>query len=248
MNIPGMGIAHYQLQGGFMVMIKGLLKTTMIDYPGKMASEVFLGGCSMRCPFCHNIELVKDSNELDSISEDEVISFLEKRKKWVDGLVISGGEPTIHRDLPAFIRKVKDAGFLVKLDTNGTNPGMVESLIKEGLVDCIAMDIKSSPEGYEKAAGTKVDIKAIKRSVSIIMKSGLDYEFRTTVVPGIHKKGDIKEIGKWLNGAGKYAIQQFNSGETLDPKLKGKPSFSGKELREMADSVSGFFDVVEVRD
>jgi pyruvate formate lyase activating enzyme len=231
-----------------MVTIRGFVKTTMIDYPGKMASEAFLGGCNMRCPFCHNIELVKGPDGLESISEEEVISFLKKRRKWVDGLVISGGEPTIHRDLPGFIRKAKDEGFLVKLDTNGTNPGMVGNLIKEGLLDCIAMDIKSSPGGYEKACGGKVDMKAIRRSVSLIMNSGLDYEFRTTLVPGIHSSEDVKEIGKWLKGAKKYFIQQFKSGETLDPKLKGKPTFSGKELREMADSVSDCFDVVEVRD
>ncbi len=231
-----------------MVNIKGLLKTTMIDYPGKMASEVFFGGCNMRCPFCHNIELVKDSDKLDSISEDVVMSFLKKRRKWIDGLVISGGEPTIHRDLPEFMKKVKDTGFLVKLDTNGTNPGVIEKLIKDGLIDCIAMDIKSSPDGYDKATGTKVDMKAIRKSVSLIMNSGLDYEFRTTLVPGLHKKEDVREIGKWLKGARKYAIQQFNSGETLDPRLKGRHSFSGKELREMASMVSDCFDVVEVRD
>ncbi len=231
-----------------MVMIKGLLKTTMIDYPGKMASEAFLGGCNFRCPFCHNIELVMDSEELDSMSEEELLSFMKGRRKWIDGLVISGGEPTIHKDLPEFIRKMKGEGFLVKLDTNGTNPGMVEKLIKEGLLDCIAMDIKSSPKGYEKASGVKVDIRAIRKSVSLIMDSGLDYEFRTTLVPELHTSDDVKEIGKWLKGAKKYCIQQFRSEGTLDPGLRGKPSFSGKELREMADSVSDCFDVVEVRD
>jgi pyruvate formate lyase activating enzyme len=231
-----------------MVTIRGLLKTTMIDYPGKMASEVFLGGCNMRCPFCHNIELVKEPGRLDSMSEEEVTSFLRKRRKWVDGLVISGGEPTIHEDLPEFVRKAKNEGFLVKLDTNGTNPGMLENLIKKGLLDCIAMDIKSSPGGYEKASGRKVDIEAIKRSVTLIMGSGLDYEFRTTLVPELHSREDVKEIGKWLKGAKKYCIQQFRSDETLDPKLKGKPSFSGKELNEMAEMVSDCFEVVEVRE
>ncbi len=230
-----------------MVEISGLLKSTVIDYPGKMASEIFLGGCNMRCPFCHNIELVNDPDKLESMSEEEVISFLRKRRKWVDGLVISGGEPTIHRDLPGFIRKVKGAGFLVKLDTNGTNPGMVGKLIKEGLLDCIAMDIKSSPGGYERASGRKIDMNAIRKSVSMIMKSGLDYEFRTTLVPELHNKEDVREIGKWLKGAKKYCIQQFRSGETLDPGLKGKPTFSEKELMEMASMVSDCFDVVEVR-
>jgi len=230
-----------------MVTINGLLKTTMIDYPGKMAAAVFLGGCNFKCPFCHNIDLVKASN-LETISEDEVISFLKERKKWVDGLVISGGEPTIHKDLPEFAKRVKDAGFLVKIDTNGGMPDILKELVSKKLVDYIAMDIKSSPQGYDKASGTKVDIKAIEKSIKIIRESGIDYEFRTTVVPGIHKKDDIKKIGEWLKGSKKYYIQQFRSEETLDPKMKGKPTFSEDDLKEMADLVSGDFDAVEIRD
>jgi pyruvate formate lyase activating enzyme len=176
--------------------VKGFIKNTFIEYPGKIASIVFLPGCNFRCSFCFNPELIFDSDRLDDIDEKEVFDFLEKQRKWIDALVISGGEPTMNSELPEFIKKAKKMGLLVRLYTNGSNPKALKDLIENKLVDSIAMDIKAplNEESYEKITKVKGIVKNVIESVSIIMKSGVDYEFRTTVVPGLHSVHQRREI------------------------------------------------------
>ena len=178
-----------------MVRIKGLQKTSLLDYEPHIASIVFLAGCNLRCGYCQNPELARDDKELNEINEDEVIKFLEQRGKWIEGVCISGGEPTIQKDLPAFIQKIKNLGLKVKLDTNGTNPEMLKVLIEKKLIDYIAMDIKTSEKKYSDLTKTKVNTGNIKKSADIIKKSGIKHEFRITAVPGIVNENDIMEMG-----------------------------------------------------
>lgn len=202
--------------------IKGLQKLTLLDFPGKVACTVFLGGCNMRCPFCHNAPLVLGYGGED-ISEEEFFSFLEKRRGRLEGVCISGGEPTLSPALPEFIRRIRSLGYAVKLDTNGLSPDMLEGLLREGLVDYVAMDIKSSREGYAKASGVPdIDLTKIEKSATLLMKSDTPYEFRTTVVRELHDEGDMVRIGEWLSGAKNYFLQSFlDSGELISDGLHG---------------------------
>lgn len=202
--------------------IKGLQKLTLLDFPGKVACTVFLGGCNMRCPFCHNAPLVLGYGGED-ISEEEFFSFLEKRRGRLEGVCISGGEPTLSPALPEFIRRIRSLGYAVKLDTNGLSPDMLEGLLREGLVDYVAMDIKSSREGYAKASGVPdIDLTKIEKSAALLMKSDTPYEFRTTVVRELHDEGDMLRIGEWLSGAKNYFLQSFlDSGELISNGLHG---------------------------
>ncbi len=227
--------------------IKGLQKTSLIDYPGKLASVIFVGGCNFRCPFCHNAEIVLNPDKMPDISEEETLKFLESRKKWVEGVVLTGGEPTIHKDLPYFIEKIKKLGYPVKLDTNGTNNVMLRQLIKAGFLDYIAMDIKAPPPKYEAAAGVSGGLIDIKESVKDIMASGIKYEFRTTVVPKLHTEADIIEIGKWLNGADKFVIQQFRPVTPINPDYKMEKAYPRTKLDDFADKLRPFIKHVEVR-
>lgn len=214
--------------------ISGLQKLTLLDFPGKMACTVFTYGCNFRCPFCHNALLVTEQNH-DSISEDEFFSFLKKRQGILDGVCISGGEPTLQPDLKEFIVKIKALGYAVKLDTNGSDPRLLESLIKESLIDYVAMDIKNSPEKYSLTCGCNVDIGKIKDSVSVIIESGIDHEFRTTTVREYHSAEDFEAIAQWLEGKSKYFLQHFEDsgnliGENLSP-------FSKEEMLIFADNI-----------
>lgn len=217
--------------------IKGFIKTTFIDYPGKIASMVFLPGCNFRCSFCFNPELIFDSEKIKDIDEKEIFDYLEKQKKWIDGLVISGGEPCLHKDLPEFIRKVKSMGYLVRIYTNGTNPEMLRKLIDEKLIDSIAMDIKASlnEESYEKITCTKGLVENVKKSISLIIGSGIEYEFRTTVVPSIHSEKDIEEIAKSIKGADLLVLQKFLPENALDAKLKKLKTQSDEEMEKLAN-------------
>ncbi len=227
--------------------IRGLQKTTLVDYPGKVASTVFLGGCNMRCPYCHNPSLVFKTAE--RISEEDLLKTLSENKKWIDAVCVTGGEPTIQADFPSFARNLKDLGFLVKLDTNGTNPKMISELINANLLDYIAMDIKGAPEDYEKSCGVNVDIALVKKSTEIIMESSIDYEFRTTVVPGFFDENTAKKIGAWLQGAKKYYLQQFvASGKMIDPKMHEIKPYSKKERKTFAEILKPSFGEVGVRD
>ena len=181
--------------------IKGLQKLTLLDYPERTACTVFLGGCNLRCPFCHNASLVIPEKFGESIPEDEFFAFLSSRVGKLEGVCISGGEPTLHRDLANFIKRIKDMGFLVKLDTNGTNPDMLESLISSHLVDYVAMDIKSSLDDYASAVGiSDFDTSSIEKSIAILRRGDVDFEFRTTVVLGLHTEENLLKIAKWLEG------------------------------------------------
>ncbi len=239
--------------------IGGLQKLTLVDYPGKVAATVFLIGCNFRCPFCQNPELVdqKKIRRGKQISEEDFFNFLKEKRDFIEGVCISGGEPTIHLDLPDFISKIKEMNFLVKLDTNGSNPEVLVKLIKDNLVDFIAMDIKTSIDEaksqkpkvkkYDEATGIKVDLDKIKRSAEIIENSGVDYEFRTTVVPRIVDKSDVEKIGKWLKGAKKIALQQFQNKKVLDKKFQGVRPYGEEKIKEFAKILEENIKEVVVR-
>ena len=232
-----------------MIEIGGLQKTTLIDYPGRLAATVFLIGCNFRCSFCYSAELVlpdKIKNQ-PRISQKEFFSFLKERKGLLEAITVCGGEPCLNKDLPAFIRKIKKFGYLVKLDTNGSNPKMLKKLINEKLVDYVAMDIKAPKEKYMKIVGKSVNIDDIEESINILKQNKVDYEFRTTVVPAIHSKKDIIEIAKWLNPAKKYYLQSFRPEKTIDPKFLKKKPYSKELLLEIKKEISRFFQVCEAR-
>ena len=193
--------------------ICGLNKTTLLDYPGCVAATIFLGGCNFRCPFCHNSDLVLKSGQMTGYEEKEVLAFLKKRRNVLEGVCITGGEPTLHAELPEFISKIKELGYLVKLDTNGSNPEMLKSLVKEKLIDYVAMDVKAPLAKYEKVCGVAVDVEKIKQSVEFLKQGEIPYEFRTTVVKGLHTGEDILEIGRYLHGASKYFLQSYEESE-----------------------------------
>lgn len=215
--------------------IGGLQKVSLLDFPGNIAATVFLSGCNMRCPFCHNAPLVLPERQTDpEIPEQELMDFLQSRKGKLDGVCITGGEPTLYKDLPDLLRRIKAMGFLLKLDTNGTNPNMLSELLQEGLLDYVAMDIKNSPEKYPITCGGD-HLEAVKKSAAILMDSGVEYEFRTTVVQQLHTPEDLEKIGAWLAGAKRYYIQQFvDSGNLIGEGLSA-PSLSELEkLRQAA--------------
>lgn len=250
-----------------MIKIGGLEKTTLIDFPGKVACTVFCLGCNFRCPFCYNSELVlpEKIKKQPKISEKYFFEFLKKRKGLIDGVVLTGGEPTIYKDLPCFAKKIKKFGCLIKLDTNGANPAMLKCLIDKKLIDYAAMDVKaplnaeiqnskdvlrgadSKAQKYNEATGVKVDLNKIKKSIEIIKNSGVDYEFRMTAVPTIHAKEDIVEIAKWIGPAKKFFLQNFRPEKTVDARFKKIKPFPKEFLLEVKKEISEFFDVCEIR-
>lgn len=196
--------------------IRGLQKTTLLDYPGYVASTIFLGGCNFRCPFCHNMELAVDPASVPQISEQEVLSFLESRRGILDGVCITGGEPTLSLGLITFMQQIKSLGYKIKLDTNGYLPHVVKDMLHMNLLDYIAMDIKSSPTGYCTASGLDtVDMDLIKKSIQLIMQSGISYEFRTTIVKEYHDETVMRDIGELINGANAYYLQSFKDSEQV---------------------------------
>lgn len=193
----------------------GLQKMTLLDFPGKIACTVFTYGCNFRCPFCHNRGLVLDG-ATNQYSDADILAFLKMRQGLLDGVCFTGGEPLLHPDLGEFIRRVRDLGFAVKLDTNGSFPERLEALLKEGLLDYVAMDIKSSKEGYAAAVGIEdFDIAPILKSVELLTESGIDFEFRTTVVRELHGEKELQDIGVWLCGDHKYFLQQFKNEQPI---------------------------------
>ncbi len=231
------------------MILGGLQKLTLIDYPGHIAATVFTVGCNFRCPFCHNPELISSIEyRVSSILEDQFFELLQNRKGKLEGVCITGGEPTIQPDIIEFIRKIKDLGYKVKLDTNGMRPDVLRKLYNEKLLDFVAMDIKSDLENYTKAANSKVDLERIKLSVDLIRNSGIDYEFRTTVVPGLHKEEDFAKIGQWLEGSKKYVLQKYeDKGKILDPHLKKKTKGKKMDLEKIARNIGKYFGKVEIR-
>ncbi len=226
--------------------ICGLQKLSMVDYPGKLAATVFTGGCNLRCPFCHNALLVTRLNETPVLSQEEVLDFLSRRTGLLDGVVLSGGEPLMQPDAAAFLRRVREMGFSVKLDTNGCFPRRLDDILKAGLVDYVAMDIKNSPEQYAKTVGLPhVDMNAVEESIALLRRSGVDYEFRTTLVRELHTAKDLTAIGQWLAGSKRYFLQNFvDSGNLISEGFHG---FTPQELQGFAALVWPFFDSVALR-
>ena len=226
--------------------IHGFNKTTLLDYPEHIAATIFTGGCNFRCPFCHNSELVLNPKEQPVIDETEVFDYLEKRRGVLQGVCITGGEPTLQSDLICFIRKVKEMGYLVKLDTNGYRPDILWQLLEEGLLDYAAMDIKASKENYVKAAGVRqLELARIEESVCILKSSTIPYEFRTTVVKGIHEKEEFDAIGRWLAGCSAYYLQAFRENENV--MQDGFSAFACSEMEKMADIARKYIDKVSLR-
>jgi len=204
------------------LIISGVQKLTLLDFPGRTACTVFFAGCNFRCPFCHNAILVERPQEAGSVLEDDFFDFLKMRKGLLDGVAITGGEPTLNKDLPEFMAKIKELGYAVKLDSNGTNPEMLEKIISDGCVDYVAMDIKNCKEKYAQTAG--IDnrfMERIEKSVDILMQKRVDFEFRTTVVKQFHTVEDMIKLSEWIKGDEKYFIQAFkNSGDLIDPNME----------------------------
>ena len=195
--------------------IQGLQKMTLLDFPGKVACTVFLGGCDFRCPFCHNGELL-DGSAPALLDDRELLRFLQGRRGLLDGVAITGGEPLLRKDLPDLLRAVRDLGFAVKVDTNGNHPTALEGLLREGLADYIAMDIKNSPEKYALTVGlSSLDLAPIRRSVELLMNNSVPYEFRTTVVDELHSADDFEAMGQWISGARAYFLQPFTDRDSV---------------------------------
>ena len=232
-----------------MVKIGGLQKLTLIDFPGRLAATVFLTGCNFRCPFCYASELVlpeKIKNQ-PKISEKELFQFLKERKNLIEGVVLCGGEPTTSKNLISLIKKIKKMGFFIKLDTNGSSPEILKKLIDGKLVDYIAMDIKGPKERYSEFAGIKVDIKKIQKSIDILKEGGVDFEFRSTIVPTLHKKEDVIEMAKWIKGAKRYFLQNFRPEKTIDPSFEKIKPYPQEFLLEIQKAISPFFEICQVR-
>lgn len=226
--------------------IYGLNKTTLLDYPKHVAATVFTGGCNFRCPFCHNGGLVAGPGEQSKIPQEEVISFLDKRRKLLEGVCITGGEPTLQRDIVPFVKTVKDMGYLVKLDTNGYKPRVLKELLEEGLLDYVAMDIKASEENYCKASGIdKLVISQIQDSIALLKAATIEYEFRTTVVKGIHTVWEFEKIGQWLKGSKAYYLQQYR--ESPGVLCEGYEAFSKEVMEEMRQLAAKYIDNVWLR-
>jgi len=216
--------------------IAAIQKLSLIDYPDKIAAIIFTSGCNFRCPYCHNPELVNPLPEsFSTVSEAELFQFLEKRQGKIEAVTITGGEPTLYSDLPELIKKIKDLGFLVKLDTNGTNPTMLKKLLTEKLVDYVAMDIKAPFSRYEEVVGRKVDVAAINKSIGLIKSSGIDYEFRSTILPRLFDEKDIKKMAGLIRGAKRYFLQNFtNQGKVLAEDFRTEKGFKSEELKRLA--------------
>ena len=225
--------------------IKGLQKLTLLDYPGRLAATVFLGGCNMRCPFCHNASLVVRPDNTE-ITEDELFAFLESRRGKLSGVCVTGGEPTLNRELPSFISKIRALGYSVKLDTNGTHPEMLESLIRDGLVDYVAMDIKTSIENYGRVSGIPdLDTSKIERSIDLLLSGTVPYEFRTTVVRELHTASDFEAIGRRIEAARAYFLQSFkDSGDLIED---GFSSYSEAEIQGLLDIVKVYIPNAQIR-
>ena len=228
--------------------IIGFIETSLLDWDGHIVASIYLPGCNFRCPYCHNKNAVLNPNSFDEIPIDYIESYISENKDFLDGIVVSGGEPTIHDDLQDLLRKIKGLGLKVKLDTNGTNPDMLEHLISENLIDYIAMDIKAPLNTkYSDAAGVEVNLENIKRSIDLIESSGIDYEFRTTIVSLFLSKDDVYSIISELSGSKKYALQQFRPDYTLDPALSELKPYPSEIIMDLANAAQKVIKTVTVR-
>ena len=228
-----------------MLNIQGLQKTTLLDYPGCVAATVFFGGCNMRCPFCHNMDIVENCQK-PQYSDKDILDFLSKRGGILDGVCITGGEPTLYPELPSFIAKIKELGLKVKLDTNGTNPQMLINLVKDNLIDYVAMDIKSSPAIYGKACGIEnIILTPIKESIDFLLSGNIEYEFRTTAVDEFLPFEAISDIGTLIKGAKRYYLQGYVESEFVPDK--SLHAVSKEKLLQYVQELSKSIDLVEIR-
>lgn len=225
---------------------RGLEKFSLVEWPGKITAIVFTGGCNFRCPFCHNPELVTDLAKTPVYPWEEIEKFLDQKVGWVDAIMITGGEPTIHRDLPQALNFIKAKGYATGIATNGSNPGMLRELIEQKLVDRVCMDIKSSWGKYPEACGEKVDIEKIKESVELIMKSPVEYELKLTLVPGLVNKEDLSKIGESVKGAKKLTLQQFRPLKALDKDYENKVPYCKDDIMKFAKELESFVDEVNL--
>ena len=232
-------------------MIAGLQKMTLLDYPGKVACTVFLQGCNFRCPFCHNSELLPRSGE-EFMTEAEFLTFLRKRRGLLDAVCVSGGEPTLYKELPAFLKAIKDLGYLVKLDTNGSDPQMLKALVADGLVDLVAMDIKNSPARYGETVGlSKIDLAPLEESIRFLMTANADYEFRTTVAAQLHDEASIEEMGAWLSAIvpgkkpEKLFLQRFVDRDTVI--FSGLCAPSEEQMQRFVSLLAPFVEKIAIR-
>lgn len=231
-----------------MIEIKGLIETSFLDWDGKIVSTLYVPKCNFRCPFCHNYGLIFNPEQYETISFEKLESFLVEHKDFLDGICLTGGEPAIYKDLPDFLKKIKDLGLKCKLDTNGSFPEMLKFVIKKNLVDYIAMDVKAPlDKRYEKLAGTSVNLDKIKESIKIIMESGINYEFRTTVVPTLLDKNDIIDIAKAIKGCEKFALQQFQSKNTMSKELRKVKPYTVETLKDILKSLENYVKTVKIR-
>jgi len=227
--------------------IRGWVKTSLIDFPGRIATVLFTSGCNFRCPYCQNSGLVLHPESLPEINPADIFQLLRRRRGLVDGVVITGGEPTLQRDLEDFLRKLKELDLATKLDTNGYRPEVLRELLERGLLDYVAMDIKAPPAKYSLAAGVPIDLRRIEESIGLILSSGIEHEFRTTVVPGIVAPEDIEEMAKTIAGARKCVLQQFRPQGTLDPRFEEVAPYPAQTLQEMARTAGRWVEQTAVR-
>ena len=230
-----------------MFIIGGVQKTTLIDFPGKVAAIVFTQGCNFRCGYCHNPSLLINKSELNNYTEEDFFSFLQTRTGKLDGVVITGGEPTLQSGLYDFIKKIKQMGFAVKLDTNGTNPDVIEKLLNNNLLDYIAMDIKAPLEKYENIVCRNIKQENILRSIHLIIKSKIDNEFRTTVIKSQLSPDDFEKIGQMINGAKRYYMQKFVPSEILDHNLINEQTYTDNEFKTICKNLKKYIEFVNFR-
>lgn len=219
----------------------GLQRLSLIDYPGKLCATIFTAGCNFRCPYCYNEDIVLDYPAMPKVPEDKIIEFLHPRLGFLDGVCVTGGEPTIHRELPKFLGRLKSIGSLVKLDTNGSRPKALAYVMEKGLVNYIALDVKVPLGRYEETVRYRVKPEGLKETIKLIRRSGVDHEFRTTVVPGLLDGDDLEEIAMTLAGSKRYVLQQFRPGKTLCPDFKDVKPYSEAEMRQFRDRVAPYF-------
>lgn len=226
--------------------ICGLQKLTLLDYPGKTACTVFIGGCNFRCPFCHNAELIHPAGFPEEIKPETLLAFLDKRKKILDGVCFTGGEPLMYAEIEELIRRAKALGYAVKIDTNGSFPRRLKSLVRNGFIDYVAMDIKNAPARYAETAGLPgLDLDAVRESVKFLLSGEIDYEFRTTVVREFHTEKDFIEIGRWIQGAKNYFLQGFVDSEYV--LYSGLHSYSKEEITRFTDVLAAWVPNTHIR-
>ncbi len=228
--------------------IIGFIKTSLLDWDGHVVASIYLPGCNLRCPFCHNPDMVLDPGSFEEVPFSMIEDYIRSNAEFLDGVAVTGGEPTIHADLPQLLERLKALGMKVKLDTNGTNPDMLRDLIDAGLVDYVAMDLKAPlNEKYEELAGAKVSLEDIKRSIQLLETSDVEHEFRTTVVPILLTEADVEAMAAYVGGTRRFAIQQFRPSNTLDPHLKAAKPYSRAAIKGMAETAGQYVRKVIIR-